>query len=94
MMEKFGIWPSYLPAYKAEFYSKPVTYFNNQPIWKMFADQVAKIPAATYTKDYAKGQAVLASAQAKILSQGGDPATVMAEAASELANQTGREVVK
>lgn len=94
MMEKFGIWPSYLPAYKAEFYSKPVTYFNNQPIWKMFADQVAKIPAATYTKDYAKGQAVLASAQAKILANGADPATVMAEAASELANQTGREVVK
>lgn len=94
MMQQFGIWPSYIPAYEAEFYDQPVEFFNNQPIWQMFADQVADIPAATYTKDYTKGQAVLASAQAKVLSQGVDPATALQEAAEELANQTGREIAK
>ncbi len=94
MMEKFGIWPSYLPAYKADFYNQPVAYFNNQPIWKMFADQVSKIPPATYTKDFAKGQAVLASAQAKVLTQGADPKAALEEAAAELANQSGREIAK
>jgi lactose/L-arabinose transport system substrate-binding protein len=94
MMEKFGIWPSYLPAYKADFYSKPVAFFNNQPIWKIFADEVSKIPAATYTQDYAKGQAVLASAQAKVLTQGADPKAALEEAAQELANQSGREIAK
>ncbi|HYF62442.1 MAG TPA: sugar ABC transporter substrate-binding protein, partial [Herpetosiphonaceae bacterium] len=80
MMEKFGIWPSYLPAYKADFYNQPVAFFNNQPIWKLFAGEVSQIPAATYTKDYAKGQAVLASAQAKVMTQGADPAAALEEA--------------
>ncbi|WP_054536297.1 ABC transporter substrate-binding protein [Herpetosiphon geysericola] len=94
MMEKFGIWPSYQPAYSADLYSKPVAFFNNQPIWKMFADEIKNIPPATYTKDYAKGQAVLASAQSKVLSQGMDPKQALQEAADELANQTGREIAQ
>ncbi len=94
MMEKFGLWPSFIPAYEADLYSQPVAYFNNQPIWKMFADEVSKIPSATYTKDYAKGQAAIAEAQTKVLTQGMAPEQALKEAADSLANQTGREIAQ
>ena len=94
MMEKFGLWPSFTPAYEAELYDQPVAYFNNKPIWSVFAEQVADIPPSTYTKDFARGQSALVTAQAQVLTEGKDPAAALKDAADQLANQTGREIAQ
>lgn len=93
MIKKFGIWPSYIPAYSDPFYSEPQAYFNNKPIWKLFADQIPQLKPVFYTSDNDKGLAVAADAQDAVL-KGTDPETALKKAADTLKQQTGRELVK
>src|SRR5206468_3583942 len=61
MMKNFGLWPSFLPAYKDSFYTTPSDFFGN--VWPMFTAEVPKIQAAYYTGDYDKGLQAGAKAQ-------------------------------
>ncbi|MBN9387445.1 MAG: sugar ABC transporter substrate-binding protein [Chloroflexi bacterium] len=91
MLKNFGLWPSYLPAYSDPFYTQPQPFFNNKPIWQLFAKETPLIKPAYYTKDYTQAQTVSQNAQADILN-GADPATALKKAADDLKNQTGREL--
>ncbi|WP_251548690.1 ABC transporter substrate-binding protein [Neobacillus muris] len=44
-----GLFPSYLPVYESDLFSKPLEYFNNEPVWTFFANQMEKIPSVFYT---------------------------------------------
>lgn len=92
MLKNFGIWPSYIPAYSDPFYTAPQPYFNNKPIWKLFADQISQLKPAFYTSDNDKGLAVAADAQDAVL-KGTDPAAALKKAADTLKQQTGRDLV-
>jgi lactose/L-arabinose transport system substrate-binding protein len=91
MMKKFGIWPSYTPAYSDSFYSTPDPFFSNKPIWQTFAKEIPQIKPAYYTKDYDLALTAAANAQGEILN-GSDPAKALEKAANDLKNQTGREL--
>ncbi len=93
MLKKFGIWPSYIPAYDDPFYSAPQAFFNNKPIWQLFAKEIPQIKPAYYTKDYDQALNAGNNAQADVLN-GMDPAKALEKAANDLKNQTGRELAK
>ena len=92
MLKKFGIWPSYTPAYEDPFYTAPQPFFNNKPIWQTFAKEIPLIKAAYYTKDYDQALTAGANAQGEVLN-GADPAKALEKAANDLKNQTGRELI-
>lgn len=92
MMKEYGLFPSLLEAYEDPFFQEPVEYFGNQPIYQMFADQVADIPPAYYTEDYARALKRSSDAQASILLDDADVEKALKEAADALAKETSREV--
>ncbi len=93
IIKNFGIWPSYIPAYKDPLYNEPQAYFNNKPIWKLFTEQIPKLQSVAYTGDNDKGLTVGADAQGAVLG-GADPATALKKAADALKQQTGRELAQ
>lgn len=94
MMTNEGLFPSYLPALESDYFSKPVEYFGGQPVYETFAELTAQIPPIVYTSDSAEASDVVANAVAAAVLNGADPATVLADAAAQLATSTGREVAK
>lgn len=94
MMTNEGLFPSYLPALESDYFSKPVEYFGGQPVYETFAELTAQIPPIVYTSDSAEASDIAANAVAAAVLNGADPATVLADAAAQLATSTGREVAK
>lgn len=92
MMKNYGLFPSLLSTYDNPFFDKKVPYFNNQPIYRMFADEVPNIPKAYYTEDYARAFARATDAQAQVLLNNGDPEKALTDAAQQLAQETDREI--
>ena len=92
MMKNYGLFPSLLSTYDDPFFDKKVPYFNDQPIYRMFADEVSDIPKAYYTEDYARAFARSSNAQAQVLLNNGDPEKALTNAAQQLAQETGREI--
>lgn len=62
-----GLFPSYLPVYESELFSKPVQYFNNQPVWKVFADAMDKIPSVQYSENDAVARDEVIKSQAEVV---------------------------
>ncbi|MTH54609.1 extracellular solute-binding protein [Bacillus mangrovi] len=94
VLKKYGIFPSLLETYEDSYFDEPVPFFNNQPIFRMFADEVENIPAANYTNDYPRGLKYAADAQAAALLDKKDPAEALKSAAEQLANESKREINK
>ena len=92
MMETYGLFPSLLKTYEDPFFDKNVPYFNDKPIYRMFADQVPDIPNAYYTEDYARALERSVDAQSQVLLDGGDPEEALTQAAEQLAQETDREI--
>lgn len=90
-MDQHGLFPSLLTAYDSELFTNGVEFFGNQPIWQLFADEMANIPTPYYTNDYAIGLDEGVKAQADVFN-GKDPATALKEAAERLANRTERTI--
>lgn len=94
MMTDEGLFPSYLPALKADYFSEPVEYFGGQPVYETFAELTGEIPPIVYTSDSAEATDIVANAVSAAVLNGADPATVLADAAKQLATSTGREVAE
>lgn len=92
MMTNEGLFPSYLPALESDYFSKPVEYFGGQPVYETFAELTGQIPPIVYTSDSAEASDIVANAVSAAVLNGADPATVLADAAKQLATSTGREV--
>lgn len=92
IMETYGIFPSLLETYKDPFFDKNVPFFDDKPIYRMFADEVEQIPNAYYTDDYARAFERSIDAQAQVLLNDGDPEQALTAAAEQLASDTNREI--
>jgi len=93
MLRQFGLFPSYFPAYDDLLYSSPQPYFNNEPIWQFFADQVRQLKPVNYTHDFEAAAAAANTAQLLALVKL-DPAQALQKKANDLKEQTAREVFK
>ena len=89
MFKKYGIFPSFIPAYQDAFYSAPNDFFAGKPIWQTFTKLVPDIKPVTYTSDNDKALVAGANAQGAILG-GADIKQTLDKAASDLKNQTKR----
>ncbi len=69
---KYGLYPSYKPAYEDPVFDQEVEYFGGQKIWKFFADISDKVPNVNYTENYDEAHDYLKDAQARILLKGED----------------------
>ncbi|MCX5205146.1 sugar ABC transporter substrate-binding protein [Streptomyces sp. NBC_00237] len=90
-----GIAPALMKAYDDNVFHEPSTFFSGQRKGEVFlAALKAQSPAVNYTSDYARALKLVTDAQSKVLLKGAEPAKVLAEAAADLARQTGRKAAK
>lgn len=94
MMEDEGLFPSYLPALQSSFFQTPQEYFGGQPVYELFAAETPNIPAITFTTDNAEASDIVANAVVAAVLNGADPATVLSDAADQIATATGREIAE
>jgi lactose/L-arabinose transport system substrate-binding protein len=92
MMQNEGLFPAYLPALEDELFTKESDYFGGQPVYELFAEQTAQIPAVNYTSDYAKALDIVANAVVTSVLNGQDPQAALDGAAEQIATATGREI--
>lgn len=90
-----GIAPALLSAYDDPVFHQPSPFFSGQKVGEIFLDSLKRPSYVTnYSADYPRALKLVDDAQSKVLLQGADPATVLRQAAEQLANQTGRKVVR
>ncbi|MFJ5229066.1 ABC transporter substrate-binding protein [Kitasatospora sp. NPDC088391] len=90
-----GIAPALMKAYDDPVFHTPSAFFGGQQKGEVFlAALKAPSPAYNYSSDYARALKVVTDAQTKVLLKGADPADVLKQAADQLAQQTGRKVVR
>lgn len=94
MMKEEGLFPAYLPALEDAQFSEPIEYFGGQPVYETFAELTGKIPAISFTSDSAEATDIVANAVTAAVLNGADPATVLKDAAEQLATSTGRAGAK
>lgn len=83
---KGGLFPSLNTIYDNELFTANDEFFSNQAVWKVFADQMADIPAVNYTENYslAKDEAIKAQSE---ITNGKAIEKALEEATSRLENR-------
>lgn len=94
MMANEGLFPSYLPALQDAYFQEPQEYFDGQPVYELFAEQTANIPAITFTTDNAEASDIVANAVVAAVLNGADPGAALQDAADQIATATGREIAE
>ncbi|MGW4651201.1 ABC transporter substrate-binding protein [Kitasatospora sp. NPDC004289] len=90
-----GIAPALLKAYEDPVFHTTSPFFREQRKGEVFLEALkAPSPAFNYTSDYARALKVVTDAQTKVLLKGADPAEVLRKAADQLAQQSGRKLVR
>lgn len=92
MMENEGLFPSFLPALDNEFFKQPSEYFDGQEVYETFAELTAEIPPIHFTSDSAMANDILGNMVSSVVLSGADPETALKDAATQLANGTGRQI--
>ncbi|MEI0531813.1 extracellular solute-binding protein [Brachyspira pilosicoli] len=95
MYEKFGLFPSYLPAYEDERFKQPDPYFGNQNYNELLGNVTKNIPPAIYNSDdYSDLRNVAVSAYEEIINNNSDIQATLDAAAEQANSITGRQIVK
>lgn len=81
-----GLFPSLNTIYDDALFSEPVAYFNDQPIWEMFAGMMSDIPYANYTGNYALARDEATKAQSRITG-GADPLETLEATKAQIENR-------
>ncbi|BAJ26467.1 MULTISPECIES: extracellular solute-binding protein [Kitasatospora] len=90
-----GIAPALMAAYDDPAFHTPSAFFGGRQKGEVFLEALkAPSPAFNYSADYARALKVVTDAQTKVLLKGAAPADVLKQAADQLAQQTGRKVVR
>lgn len=90
-----GIAPALMKAYDDPVFHTPSKFFDGQRKGEIFLKALETPSSAfNYTADYARALKAVTDAQTKVLLKGAEPATVLRQAADQLAQQTGRKVVR
>ncbi|MCZ9880268.1 ABC transporter substrate-binding protein [Arthrobacter sp. B2a2-09] len=93
MFKSGGVFPALTSAYTDPVFSQPETFYGGQEVLKTFTGLLAEGADATnYSGDYARALKLVSDAQVKVFLKNGDPATVLKDAAAQLAQQTGRKI--
>ncbi|MFD5463726.1 ABC transporter substrate-binding protein [Kitasatospora sp. NPDC127059] len=88
-----GVFPALVDAYADPMYAKPSDYYGGQSPLKTFTELATDGGDPTnYSSDYARALKLAGDAQTKVFLKAGDPATVLQDAAKQLAQQTGRTI--
>jgi lactose/L-arabinose transport system substrate-binding protein len=91
MFKAGGVFPALPAAYSDPVFSAPDPFYGGQQVLKTFVDSLDQGSKATnFTGDYARALKLASDAQTQVLIKGADPATVLRDAAKQLAQQTGR----
>ena len=91
-MANEGLFPSYLPALEDPYFAEPQPYFDGQAVYTLFAEQTAKIPPIVFTTDNAEATDIVSNAVVAAVLNGADPASVLQDAAEQIASATGRKI--
>ncbi|MBO1415116.1 extracellular solute-binding protein [Streptomyces sp. FH025] len=93
MFDAGGVFPALTEAYPDPMYAKPSAYFGGESPLKTFAELATDGGDPTnFSGDYARALKLASDAQTKVFLKGGDPASVLQDAAKQLAQQTGRTI--
>ena len=94
MYEKYGLFPSYLPAYDDPRFLKSDDYFG-EDYNSILANITKEIPQVIYTtKDYAEIRNVSMSSYEEVLNNNADIKKTLDNAASQINSATGRTIAK
>ena len=95
MYEKFGLFPSYLPAYEDERFKQPDPYFGDQNYNELLGTVTKNIPPALYNSDdYSDLRNVAVSAYEEIINNNSDIQETLDAAAQQANSITGRKIIK
>ncbi len=92
MMQQEGLFPSYLPALKSDYFQQPSEYFGGEKVFQIFAELTTQIPSITFTSDQSVATDAVSNAVAAAVLNGEDPKKVLDDAAAQIANSTGRKI--
>ena len=76
---KYGLFPSYIPAYSDPAFDEKLDYFGGQQVLKFFADISGDIPKLNYTENFNEAIDQIRDAQARMLLKGANPETTLKE---------------
>lgn len=85
--EKYGLFPSLQSVYDSSVMTEENKYFNNQPIFKQFADIVDDIPEVNTTKYNAQAAKIMADTQARVLLENVSVEKALEDAKKQLENE-------
>ncbi|WP_336644921.1 ABC transporter substrate-binding protein [Microbacterium sp. USHLN186] len=92
MMQQEGLFPSYLPALESEYFQQPSEYFSGEKVFQTFGELTKQIPTITFTSDQSVAADAVSNAVAAAVLNGDDPKKALDDAASQIANSTGRKI--
>ena len=87
---KYGLYPSYKPAYTDPVFDEELEYFGGQKVWKFFAEISNDVPNINYTENFDEAIDQIRDAQARILLKGADVKTTLDELQSTLVSKFGK----
>lgn len=93
-LKEKGIFPSLLETYDDPYFKENNAYFNNKPVFKMFADEVKDTPSPNYTEDYQRALKHAADAQGRALNGKMTVEKALKDASESIKNETYRKINK
>ena len=94
MYEKYGLFPSYLPAYDDPRFLKSDEYFGDD-YNNILANVTKEIPQVIYTtKDYAEIRNISMSTYEEVLNNNANVKQALENAANQISSSTGRKIAK
>lgn len=88
--EKYGLYPSYIPVYENEIFTKTDDFFGGQKVYEIFNEYGKEIPAVNYTENFAEALEANKSAISKILLSGEPVDVTMQNLQKELETKFGK----
>lgn len=87
---KYGLYPSYIPAYQNEIFSQGDEYFGGQKIYEIFNTYGQTIPMVNYTQNFAEAMDMNKNSVAQILLEGADVTETMNAIQAEMQAKFGK----
>ena len=89
---RYDLFPAMTATYNDPFFDEPVPYFANQPVRRLFADEIARIPEFNRTTDWEETRHYIRQALSRWLNSEDTPDAFLAELERKLAARLGRDV--
>lgn len=86
----YGLFPSYIPSYENEVFTKPDEFFSGQKIYETFIALGKEIALPIFTENYQEATETAKSAVSKVLLEGAEVTTTMNDLQNQLVNKFGK----